>query len=310
MRRRWQIVLWIAGAAVVVPAIVLAPPTSEFILHLTCRDTPLTPKCVIRMRAMGDVWAQLGWLDRAIMWYGRAATEGDDAASYFYLGWAYEQRGFRDIVPKAQVHAREQDAAAAEAQAALERRFERQLVLGEVRPGRQAAEAPAVQEVREPNLHEDYDLAEAAYRQAAERNFAPAMNNLGAMYVSGVFGVARRGEGAQWLLRAGQAGNPFGAINLALIYSGGLGVPQDAAEAARWGQWKGERVNPRDLHHPTLERTHMVLGGDAEPRMYAAIREAARRNIPLDASFKPLAADPRLPTFRQVQEELRRAAPH
>lgn len=309
MRRRWQILMWVAGTVVAVPIIVFAPPTSELIINLTCRDTPPTPKCVVRMRAMGHVWAQLGWLDRAITWYRRAATEGDDPGSYFHLGWAYEQRGFRDFVSKAQAHERAADAAASKAQAGLEASLKHQFVTGDVYSHQSNSEAAKMTDLPEPNLREDFNLAEGAYRKAAERNFAPAMNNLGAMYVSGVFGSARRWDGVPWLMRAGQADNPFGAINLALMYSDGLGVPRDAAEAARWGAWKGAHVDRRDLAYPTLERTRMVLGGGIEPQWAAAIREAAERQIPLDVSFTPLRPDPRLPTFRQVQEKLRAPAP-
>lgn len=309
MRRRWQIVLWIAGAAVVVPVIAIAPPTTELIINLTCRTTPPTPSCIVRMRSMGHIWAQLGSLDRAITWYRRAATEGDDPASYFHLGWAYEQRGFRNLVPKLQAHERAVDAAAAKAQAELTAKLEQQLATGDFHFNRADFEAPKIPDLPDPKLSEDFELAESAYRKAAERNFAPAMNNLGAMYVSGVFGSARRWDGVPWLIRAGHADNPFGAINLALMYSDGLGVPRDAAEATRWGEWKGERVNPLDLAYPTLERTRMALGGDMEPWLLATIREAGKRHIPLGASFKVLPPDPRMPTFRQLQDDLQTSTP-
>src|SRR5690606_33728256 len=93
-------------------------------INLTCRMTPPTPNGVARMRAMGHVWAQIGWLERAIKWYGRAAAEGDDAASYFHLGWAYEERGYRQAGPRMQAYRKAQEQAVAKVQAELKARFE------------------------------------------------------------------------------------------------------------------------------------------------------------------------------------------
>ena len=89
---------------------------------------------------------------------------------------------------------------------------------------------------------EDFDLAASAYRKAAERGFAPATNNLGSMYVSGLFGSAQRSDGALWILRAARAGNPFGAVNTTLLYFywSGNGFRADSAEARRWSERNGE----------------------------------------------------------------------
>jgi hypothetical protein len=259
---------------------------------------PLTPNCVQRMRAMGHVWAQIGWLDRAITWYGRAAAEGDDAESYFHLGWAYEERASRRIVPRMQAHQKAMERAAANVQAELQARFD----VGH--PNMTEAQISKMQELPEPNVREDFERAKGAYRKAAERGFAPAMNNLGQMYLSGVLGPARPEDGAALILRAAEAGNPLGAINAALIYNGGMGVPHDDSKAARWGQWSGERVNARDLVYPTLEHSRMVLAGNVEPQLLVSIREVAKRHIPLGAGFKPLRPDPRLPTFSSVRNQL------
>lgn len=301
MRRRWKIALWVVGAVVLVPAIVLAPPTGELMINLTCRMKPPTPNCVERMRAMGHVWAHIGWLDRSIAWYARAAAEGDDTESYFHLGWAYEQRGYRQVVPKTLAQRKTQEHVTAKMQADLNARFDAGLL--NTIDVRQMPEAP------EPNVREDFELAAAAYRKAADRGFAPAMNNLGQMYIGGVFGSARRQDGAAFIISAAEAGNPFGAINATLIYTAGMGVQRDDGEATRWGQWNGEGVNARDLVYPTLEHSRMALSGQAEPRLFAVIREVSKRHIPLGVSFKPLRPDPRLPTFRSVTEQIKQQ-PH
>lgn len=291
MRRVWKITLAVVAIPVVVSAILVAPPTSELMIALNCRSKPQTPNCIARMRAMGHVWAAWGSLDRAIYWYRRAVEEGDDTASLFHLGWAYEQRGYRDLVERMQARQSALDEAAARA------RSQTDAAAGP------PVEAPTMPKVNLPAGHEDFESAAAAYRKAANRGFAPAMNNLGSMYVSGVFGSAQRDEGAQWIIRAARAGNPLGAINAALLYTGGIGVPANPGEAIRWGQWNGKGVNPGDLAYPTLEHTRMALSGDIEPRLLTAIREVSKRHIPLGMSFKPLQADARLPTFQSVREQ-------
>jgi TPR repeat protein len=300
MRRRWKIALWVVGAVVFIPAVLLAPPTGELSINLTCRMKPPTPTCVQRMRAMGHVWAGIGWLDRAITWYERAATEGDDAASYFHLGWAYEQRGYRTVVPRMLAYEKALEQAAAKVQSELEARFHAGLRTSN---GAELQQTPAVPE---PNLREDFELAAGAYRKAADRGFAPAMNNLGQMYVSGALGSDRLKDGAALIVRAAEAGNPLGAINAALIYTAGMGVSRDDREATRWGQWNGEGANRRDLAYPTLEHSRMALSGDVEPQFLVAIREVAKRHLPLDVRYKPLRPDPRLPTFQSVLDGLKK----
>lgn len=296
MRRSLKIVLGVAGALVLVPAVVLAPPTTELIINLTCRPVPLTPNCLVRMRAMGHVWAQLGWIDRAIHWYGRAATEGDDPASYFHLGWAYEQRGQREAMPRMEAYRKAQDEAAERAAV----KYKADLMAGKAVP----LDGPDVENIPEPNVREDFDLAIAAYRKAADRGFAPAMNNIGQMYLSGVFGSRSFGDGAAWVMRAAKAGNPLGAINLAFAYTDGRGVPRDANEAARWGQWTADKTDPRDLAQPTLERTAIIFRGDIDVHLAAQIRDKAKTGEAMTSKFRPLQPDPRLPTFKSVTEKL------
>jgi hypothetical protein len=301
MRRSWKIVLGIAGAVVLVPAVLLSPPAGELSIALTCRMEPPTPGCVERMRAMGHVWAQLGWMSRAIKWYGRAASEGDDTAAYFHLGWAYEQRGYRQILPKMQAHEKAVEEAAAKVEAELKAQVDRGVTsMAELK-------VPEMPAIPDPNVREDFELAESAYRKAAERGFAPAMNNLGQLYTGGVFGSTRRADGAQWILRAAEAGNPLGAINASLLYTDGMGVPRDTAQAARWGRWTGENTDRRDLAYPTLEHTTMVLSGTSERPLVWQIRKTVETREPLNVTFRPMQPDPRLPTFHDVQKTLQEA---
>jgi TPR repeat protein len=312
MRRRWKIALWSAAAVIAVPAVLLSPPFGELSLVLTCRMEPPTPACVARMRAMGHVWTELRWLGRAIYWYERAAASGNPVA-FFDLGWAYERRGQTTVVSRILDYDKKLEAAVARDQARLKKLVDDRIKAA-VEAGRSPAEVQITDEdlkqleatkIPEPRLRDDFERAEVAYRKAAELGFAPAMNNLGQILLSGAFGSARRSEGVPWLVRAAEAGNPVGAINLSLVYTDGMTVPRDLAQAERWSHWTDKITDPRDLRSPTLERTNMVLAGTLERPLVAAIRAKAKTKEELTVTFKPLPPDPRVPTFEAVRKALK-----
>jgi TPR repeat protein len=318
MRRALKMLLWAMGGVVLLLAILIAPPTGELLIKLTCSERPLTLNCAARMRAMGHVWMSFGWESRALTWYERAAVEGDDPAAYFHLGWLNEQRGQRDVVPRVLDYDKKLEDAAARDQARLQRLFDARMKAigktGDISEEMKALKAELEAEARrseanknpEPNFRDDFERAEASYRKGAERGFAPAMNNLGQLYLSGALGSARRSEGVPWIIRAAEAGNPVGAINLSLIYTDGMTVPRDVEQAERWSHWTDKITDPRDLASPTLERTNMILAGKIDRPLVAAIRAKAKTREELTVTFSPMQPDPRLPTFRSVQDQLRR----
>jgi TPR repeat protein len=313
MRRRWKTAVWIGAAAIAVPAVLISPPFGELSLALTCRMEPPTSLCVARMRAMGHVWTEFGWLGRAITWYERAAAGSGDPIAYFHLGWLYEHRGQTSVVPRMLDYNKSLEAATARDQARL-----KALVDGRIKKAIDAGKSPAdvkitdadlgeleAPKIPEPKLRDDFERAEAAYRKAAERGFAPAMNNLGQIYLNGVFGSARRGEGVPWLVRAAEAGNPVGSINLSLVYTDGMTVPRDLAQAERWSHWTDKVTDPRDLASPTLEHTNMVLAGTLDRPLVAAIRAKAKTKEELTVTFRSLPPDQHLPTFESVRKAVK-----
>lgn len=76
------------------------------------------------------------------------------------------------------------------------------------------------------------------YRAAADQGDGEAMNALGYNYQHGNSIIAPDiGAAVDWYCRAVQAGNPRAMNNLALLFSQGLGVPRDEAEArSLWRQ--------------------------------------------------------------------------
>lgn len=270
MWRMFKLVGAIVVAAVAfAAAVLLVPQITETVIRLTCSQDRPSKTCIVRMRAMGDVWALKGNLLRAQQWYAKAADHGDLVAA-FDLGWAYEQTAAANLAD---------------------------LV-------KQSASGLEPTRLSKP----DFNLAATAYRKAAERGFAPAMNNLGQLYSNGVFGPAGPGsplldEGFRWMLRAAEAGNPVAAMNVSLAYREGRGVARDAAKASHWATWTAEKTEPHDLSEPTLSRTNL-FGMPLPPELRAHIRASAKAAQPVTTNFRPLQPDPRLPTFGSVSSKL------
>jgi TPR repeat protein len=79
-----------------------------------------------------------------------------------------------------------------------------------------------------------YEEALKWYRKAVEQNYAPAQNNLGAMYKEGQGVNKDLAETAKWYRKAADQGDALGQANLGGLYEAGLGVNKDYAEALNW----------------------------------------------------------------------------
>ncbi len=80
----------------------------------------------------------------------------------------------------------------------------------------------------------DFDLAKARRLlvQAADAGSAPAMDQLGRMYLSGGLGVLRDDAQAfSWFRKEADAGSGSGMLTVALLYQGGKGTPRDQDKA-------------------------------------------------------------------------------
>lgn len=252
-------------------AMLMVPQIGETVLRLTCSMTDPSESCQRRMLAMGHTWSLKGDLDRATLWYARAAQKHLPAA-LFHLAWAVEEGGYGDIKDGVKQLAGDDNGLASDDNPPL--------------PGRDKFEAAA-----------------KLYRMAADEGFAPAANNLGDLYLSGMFGQGREDEAFRLHLAAAKAGNPVASLNVSLDYRIGRGTAIDRAEADRYAT-----ITPQDdsadLGTLTLARTR--LGGTAiDPQMAATIRAAAARHEPLTFNFAPMQPDARLPTFHEIETQLR-----
>ncbi len=80
-----------------------------------------------------------------------------------------------------------------------------------------------------------YLEAEKFYREAAERNHAPAQNALGKMLVVGYRPVlSNKEEARKWFRKAADQNDPEGLFNMGQVYELGWGIPEDWDEALKW----------------------------------------------------------------------------
>lgn len=270
-----KVLIAVAGGVVAVLggsyAFLTSPTLTEKSIEWTCGT--VTPRCIVRMRAMGHVWSKVDDMPRAKRWYELAAAAGDPAAM-FHLAWMFEQAGHHDI--KATFRS-----------------------IAEHRQSGADGLEPTVPRT-------NFFAAEQWYRRAADRGFAPAMNNLGQLYLDGLIGKRDPAGAFRWHLAAAKLGNYPGSLNVSMAYRSGDGVARDPAEADRWATWKAPaNVNKNaGIGDITLSRSG-VFGSTMPPRERAGVRIAAERREPLTMTLAPLRPDPSLPTFRQVQQNLR-----
>ena len=73
------------------------------------------------------------------------------------------------------------------------------------------------------------------YRRAADQGDALAQNNMGIRYADGNLGVPQNHtEAVRWWRLASDQGEYFAQVRLGAAYAGGLGVPQNMAEAHKF----------------------------------------------------------------------------
>lgn len=202
--------------------------------------------CLARMRAMGHIWSDAGELEKAEYWYGEAAERGDTAAM-FHLAWVYDERYIKVIKSKRRMWI-----------------------------PRWADAAPSTPKVmRRSGGKTDLDLAKQWYQTAANRGFAPAMNNLGAIHIRGRIGPpVEQSRAFVMFMSAAKAGNPVAHWNLAIAYTAGLGVTPNAAQAAKWQTWTPPARMTPDLKEPTLQRTQLLtmkLSSASRAKMRASV---------------------------------------
>jgi Sel1 repeat-containing protein len=251
-------------------ALALFPQISEKIIEVTCSMTDPDQGCRRRMVAMGHTWSIKGEFERAREWYARVADLGEPDAM-FHLAWAYQMAAYGDLKQS-------------------------------LRDFKNSGNDDPSDRVRNALRSGNFKNAATWYRNAAEIGFAPAMNNLGDLAASGLLGNQDMQEAFAWYLAAARAGNPVGAMNVALAYRIGQGVARDEAEAQQWANFVPAIDSP-DLRDFTLART-TLHGSNLEAPVRSSIRNAAAEHKAIAVTYEPMKPNARIPTFHEVSREL------
>jgi len=280
----------VLAAAIIGGIVATSPWVMEAGIRLTCRGP--SDRCLVRMRSMGHVWSRWDYLGRARRWYARGAEHGDRVAM-FHLGWVYEEEGIRDV--RTYLRGKYGTPGVFEVAVGTLREFLAPRSGGEL-PGKP-----------EPKLSlERNEQALVWYRRAAELGFAPAMNNLGQLYLNGSLGRRDEAEAFRWHLAAAEAGNFIGAMNVGFAFRSGHGVAPDPSAAEKWSSWIATGAGRRDLLEPTFGRTFLYGRNALLPIYRQQIRIAAERSEPVTMSVGSLTPNDKLPTFRSVQQGLKK----
>ena len=90
----------------------------------------------------------------------------------------------------------------------------------------------------------DYGRALAEWKPLAEAGKRDAQFNLGLLYENGLGVPKDAAAAARWYLRAAEQDDREAQAYLAEMYANGLGIPRDDAEALRWYKRAGELGHP------------------------------------------------------------------
>ena len=83
-------------------------------------------------------------------------------------------------------------------------------------------------------LRADYAAAFREFRPLAEQGDAGAQFNLGLMYSRGLGVPENDAEAVKWYRKAAEQGHADAQTLIGMMYAGGLGVPKNDAEAVKW----------------------------------------------------------------------------
>jgi TPR repeat protein len=255
------------------------------------------------MRSRGHVWSRWEFFDRAEEWYRRGAVNGD-AGAMFHLAWIYEQAAFKRVMKKAaEIEACFEAVTTPKIDDATALLYLRNEAFAEQLDALLLAKARELEKCFEFEAGPEF-YALHWYRRAAEKGFAPAMNNLGQLYVGGFRGLRNPDAAFPWLLAGAKAGNFVAAMNVGMAYRSGIGVKADITEAEKWSTWNPASSNRADLLEPTLQRTHLYGQNALEDGPRDTLRWAADRNEMVWMKIGAVKPNPDLPTFKSVLREI------
>ena len=114
---------------------------------------------------------------------------------------------------------------------------------------------------------------QARWREAVAQNNAKAMVLLGECYEGGVGVPQNYAEAMRWYRQAADAGNSWAMTNIGWLYANGKGVPQDYAEAMRWYRQAADAGDSSAMNNIG----GLYANGEGVPQNYAEAMRWFRR---------------------------------
>ena len=118
---------------------------------------------------------------------------------------------------------------------------------------------------------------------AAEQGNAPAQNDLGVMFESGLGVEQNLPEAFTWFTRSAEQGDPNGQCNLGRMYATGSGVYIDLVKAYQWlslsmAQGEGAARNLLVGIEPAMTRDELAEGQRLVAEYQSRARKIAKAN--------------------------------
>lgn len=228
--------LWIAQPKGTTTASVAAADTVCNLAEEACRA---------QLRSEGERHLGAGRRERAIAAFRRAGVAGD-GVSAFHLGWIHEEAYRAAVGSRLETTSPVAEEAAGVQGLPRGGVFEAMLARHEAVPTG-AARAAA-----------DRSLAFLWYARSAAEGFAPAMNNIGAMYQFGEMGGRDLRRAKTWYQRASERGNPVAWSNVQVIRSKTDGnLDCESTAVGRQELQLGHVPAVIDLTDAVMERTRL-----------------------------------------------------
>ena len=121
----------------------------------------------------------------------------------------------------------------------------------------------------------DYAAALRAFRPLADQGFAAAHYYLGVLYAGGEGVPQDAAEAVAWFRKAAERGYVFAQYNLGVLYAGGEGVPQDRVQAYAWVSIATDQGHPMQ-GHPIGDVTRASLAESMSRDDISRAQELAR----------------------------------
>ncbi len=122
----------------------------------------------------------------------------------------------------------------------------------------------------------DYGTALRLWRPLAEQGDARAQYNLGLMYTNGLGVPQDDATAVSWYRKAAEQGFAEAQFNLGSMYYGGKGVPQDYVQAHMWFNLAAARFDASEKNRDLAVKNRDQVAAKMTPAQIAEAQKLAR----------------------------------